>query len=101
MIRWAERLGIRFGPSQTPYEHADYLSRSLPAGEPYIRNITDEYVVYRFGGGAGDLTQADGDGEASGTVGNSWRELRPILQKAWMQRQVGDRRKKRNPFDLQ
>ncbi len=101
MIRWAERLGLRVGPSQTPYEHANHLSRSLPAGEPYIRNITDEYVVYRFGGGASGLTQADSEGEASGTVGNSWRELRPILQKAWMQRQVGDRGKKRNPFDLQ
>ncbi len=104
MLRWAERLGISLGAGQTPYEHANRLSRSLPGGRPYIDDITEEYVVYRFSGQVSEVSRQE-DGTLVLNTGSSaseaWQSLRPMLQKAWMQRQVGNRRRKRNPFDLQ
>lgn len=91
MVRWAGRIGIPLHIAQTPYEHADRLGRALPAGRPYINEITEEYVVYQFGGrarqtGDGTLTETDSAVEAA------WQTLRPLFQKIWMREQMSPRR---------
>jgi len=97
MIRWAERIGVWFGSGHTPYEHADQLSRSLPGGKPYIEEITDEYVHYRFSGkmkGMDDIPEngVEGEGFQSKTV-DSWKALQPLLMKEWLRRRTHRKKK--------
>lgn len=101
MVRWAERIGVLFGRGQTPYEQSDVLSRSLPAGKPYIQEITDEYVYYRF---SGRMQPADGGADDGRRVETfqartieSWKALRAIFMKEWLRQKT--RRKKRRKKD--
>jgi transglutaminase-like putative cysteine protease len=104
MVRWAERIGVLFGRGQTPYEQADVLSRSLPAGKPYIQEITDEYVYYRFSGRMQSadkenaVTEGAGDSQRVETFQartvESWKALRAMFMKEWL-RQKTHRKKRR------
>lgn len=104
LARWAERLGMRSRPSDTPYEHARSFSRVLPEGEPYIQTITQNYVHYRFSGQA--LTENGLASSATAPNGAglvySWQALNPLLWKAWMRKllRIVLRRQENNPFTL-
>lgn len=93
---WAQRLGIPFGEQQTPYEQARRLSRALPEGRGLIDDITDTYVLYRFSNRADRSAPVDGE-----HVVESWEELRPMLQRAWLRKNFMTRiRRKQNPYSL-
>jgi hypothetical protein len=102
--RWAERLGLRTRPSDTPYEQARSFSRVLPEGEPYIQTITQNYVHYRFSGQTlteGSVASSANTPNGAGLV-QSWQALNPLLWKAWLRKLMGIvlRRQERNPFAL-
>ena len=105
MVRWAERIGVLFGRGQTPYEQADVLSRSLPAGKPYIQEITDEYVYYRFSGRMQAQPKSAGQpAEAfQAKTAESWKALRAMFMKEWLRQKTRrkNRRKKKNAFTLE
>jgi transglutaminase-like putative cysteine protease len=89
--RWAARLGLAPGPSQTPYEQARRWSRALPASEPPIRTVADSYVHYRFARPAPDAPGPNGDAAYPGLT-QAWTELQPALWKAWLRRLLLGRR---------
>ncbi len=107
MVRWAERIGVFFGRGQTPYEQADVLSRSLPAGKPYIQEITDEYVYYRFSGRMQTQAKRASDGQHTETFQSrtldSWKALRAMFMKEWLRQKTHrkNRRKKKDAFTLE
>jgi hypothetical protein len=82
--RWAERLGLRPRPSETPYEQASTFGRALPEGQPFIKEITDSYVYYRFSQASarnGAIPHATRP--ASPPLLNAWQKLQPVLWRAW------------------
>lgn len=77
--RWGERLGLRTRPSDTPYEQAHTFGRALPDGQPFIAEITENYVRYRFG-----RQNELGVQEAAGSgLVRAWQGLHPLLWRAW------------------
>jgi len=44
IIRWGERLNLRWQAHQTPYEQARLMALAVPEGQPQIDSITDLYV---------------------------------------------------------
>ena len=90
MQNWAQRLGVGPATGQTPYEHARALGAALPEAQPYIEQITDNYVRFRF---------ARQDVPAAAALGNvqnpallqSWKQMETLFWKAWL-------RKLRNRF---
>ncbi|MEM7129247.1 MAG: transglutaminase domain-containing protein [Chloroflexota bacterium] len=100
MHNWAERLGIHFKSSDTPYEQAHQLVRVLPQGRKPIENITDSYVYYQFGRD-GEVAM-EGTGSGFGQPGGllpkgdmrilnkqldlpeSWNSLKSLFLKAWL-----------------
>jgi transglutaminase-like putative cysteine protease len=81
MWRFAAWLGVPAPPDQTPYERAQVLTILVPESHGPIQNITDMYVVERFGRGSGN-----GDGS---NAEEQWSLLRPSLWKNWLQKKVG------------
>lgn len=101
--RWAERLGLRTRTGDTPYEQARSFGRALPDGQPFIEEITENYVYYRFSGKNGasnDITP--GQVEQGTSLVQAWRTLHPMLWKAWWRNwlRVVLRRSGNNPFAL-
>jgi transglutaminase-like putative cysteine protease len=99
--RWAERLGLHTRASETPYEQARTFSRALPDGQPFISEITDTYVRYRFG-----PQPAEGEMPVNGATTvpgqrliEAWQQLQPMLWRAWG-RKLAKVNGRRNPFDL-
>lgn len=101
MHRWAERLGISFRLSATPYEQARELTQALPQGRRPIEQITESYVQQQFGPGEGLAVSASGDVNvgARGTLlpkgdvrilrnqmelPESWKHLQSLFVKAWV-----------------
>lgn len=107
---WAQRLGLRSEPAQTPYEQASRFGRVLPEARRPIDSITQSYVQFRFNrrapmqpaGTAQPLAEVPiedpGPGDASwsqehttrggGVHGpvRAWEEIKPLLWKAWLRR---------------
>ena len=86
MQRWAARVGIAARDHDTPYEHARALGGTLPQGRPFIDEITQVYVRYRFGRHGAAATQATDEAglAATGTrLTEAWQRLQPILVRAW------------------
>lgn len=84
---WGVRLGLRLRASDTPYEQARYLSRTLPGGQPQIAQITIAYVRYCY---SRPLTAADKmlpPGTNEGLV-QAWHQLRVALRRAWLYKMV-------------
>lgn len=105
--RWSERLGLRMHVSDTPYEQARSLGAALPEGQPYIHEITDTYVRYRFSRQNGATPPNNGaasDGSATGghRLVEAWQQLQPMLWRAWGRKvtAAGRRRRRNNPFSL-
>lgn len=99
--RWAERLGLRTRTGDTPYEQARSFGRALPDGRPFIEEITENYVYYRFSGHNGESSSAIPAAEGAGLV-QAWRRLHPVLWKAWGRNllRIVTRRSGDNPFAL-
>lgn len=77
--RYAEWLGMRASPDQTPYERAEALAAVVPEGQTAINHITDLYVVRRFGR-ACNLPEG-----YETEVQQQWGLLRPTLVRNWLQ----------------
>jgi transglutaminase-like putative cysteine protease len=99
--RWAERLGLHTRASETPYEQARAFSRALPDGQPFISEITDTYVRYRFGPqrAEGEVTVNGAANTTGQRLVEAWQQLQPMLWRAWG-RKLTALRGRRNPFDL-
>ena len=88
-------------PAQTPYEHARQVTAALPETAPYVQEITDTYVQFRFSRHA--ATPPDAAPVDAG-LNAAWRKLEPLFWHAWWQRlrqRVFGRKKVAiNPYDL-
>ena len=67
----------------TPYEREALLAKGLPQGSPFIRRIIEIYVQFRYAPRPEHL----GD-EVRSELNANWRQLRPVLLKAWLQRRL-------------
>ncbi len=98
---WAQRLGLGPTPAQTPYEHARQVSAALPETAPYVQEITETYVQFRFSRHA--ATPPDAPPVDVG-LNEAWRKLEPIFWRAWWQRLrqrfFGSKRSPTSPYDL-
>ncbi len=82
LIQWANRLGLRLLPSQTPNEHAAVIVSAVPEGRPAIVRITDLYVHERYSPELPDETQAQ-------DALMAWTTLQPSLRRHWLQQRLG------------
>jgi transglutaminase-like putative cysteine protease len=95
--RWAARLGLRSGETETPYEQSRRFGRALPAGRPMIQQIVHEYVLHRFAPHAAGVTAAT----AENPLGRAWQTLEPLFWRAWLRRFYWTKiRRRANPFAL-
>lgn len=83
MERWSQRIGLPIRLSQTPHEHASRLSSALPDAEPLVREVTDSYVRYRFGG-PGQTIELNAQPETP-ALWQTWKQLESIFWRAWRQ----------------
>lgn len=83
MERWSQRIGLPIRLNQTPYEHAQVLSDALPGAELLVRDVTDSYVRYRFGG-AGQTVEVDAHVRTP-ALWQTWKQLEAIFWRAWRQ----------------
>jgi transglutaminase-like putative cysteine protease len=84
LLNWVQRLGMATQTGETPYERADVLSQQIPTGTPFIRRITELYVLYRFG-----PHRAVSNHEAVQTeLAQNWQLLQPILWRTWFQKRI-------------
>lgn len=93
--RWSQRLGLPLRTSHTPHEHARALSGVLPEAEPYVREVTDTYVRYRFSGAEPAIEMQDQTSEPA--LWQTWRQLETVFWKAW--RRTWRQRLRRKPVD--
>ena len=111
MQLWSQRLGLNPAPEQTPYEQAGRLGRVLPDGKPFIDQITEGYVQYRFGNGSvqaqsaatvnGSGITSAGPTPAQRALPNAWQQLYRIFWRAWMRKFTSTKiRRRNNPFTL-
>ncbi|MBI3960432.1 MAG: transglutaminase domain-containing protein, partial [Chloroflexi bacterium] len=82
LIGWAQRLRLATQTGLTPYERSAILTQELPVGAPFIQRITDIYVQFRF------APRAIQGGESDGELESNWRQLRPVLLRAWLERRL-------------
>ncbi len=68
---WANWLGLKLRPHQTPYERATIISEAAPEGRSSIRKLTQQFVMRTFSAGKEGDPHFDSQGE--------WKLLRPIL----------------------
>ncbi|RME62186.1 MAG: DUF4129 domain-containing protein [Caldilineae bacterium] len=83
LLSWVQRLGLAFQDGLTPYERSERLAEALPGGEPFIARITDIYVRYRYAPRRSVAATQQMD-----VLDRSWRQLRPILWRAWLDRRL-------------
>jgi transglutaminase-like putative cysteine protease len=94
---WGERLGLSLRASDTPYEQARSLSRTLPGGQPQIKQLTDAYVRYCFRSPL--ARNADDPGLPTNEVlVNTWLQLHSRLRRAWLRRIFASLRRRRTRF---
>jgi transglutaminase-like putative cysteine protease len=95
--QWAGRLGLRPRASETPYEQAYFFGRALPEGQPFINEITEGYVRYRFGQPEADNGDAPLSTKlASPPLVSAWQQLHPVLWRAWGRKALGIVLRRRN-----
>ncbi|MBX2999614.1 MAG: transglutaminase domain-containing protein [Caldilineaceae bacterium] len=84
LLNWVQRLGMATQTGETPYERAAVLSQQIPTGTPFIRRITDIYVLHRFAPrrllGNHDAVQSE--------LAQNWQLLQPILWRTWFQKRI-------------
>jgi len=93
--RWSQRLGLPIRASYTPHEHARTVSGALPEAAPYVREVTDSYVRYRFSR-AEPVVEAPGQTQPP-ALWETWRRLESVFWKAWQRSWV--QRLRRKPVD--
>ena len=81
---WGERLGASISPAQTPSERAVVMTRVLPDGKGPIKKLTDQFILSRYS--REQITDAGFDPQSE------WAELRPMLNRKWVNKQVEDRK---------
>ncbi len=74
--RWSIRVGLGRKPSQTPFEHAAVLSRTVPEGAAPIQHITATYVREQF-------SQTTVPPAELGALSGEWLKLQPVLRRYW------------------
>jgi len=82
MERWSQRLGSPVRVDRTPYEHAERLGAAVPDAAPLVRDVTDSYVRYRFGGPAQSIELEPATGDAP-LLWQTWRKLEGLFWKQW------------------
>jgi transglutaminase-like putative cysteine protease len=82
---WAERLGLMFRPTHTPYERASMLSVEVPLGREPLRRLAHQYVRLRFS----QAQASDPEFEPR----QEWKILRPLLLRQAIIRQLARLRK--------
>lgn len=100
MLRWAKRLGIPLRPSDTPYEQARRLVQIVPAGRMLIQTLIDGYVYLLFRRKAATGATLTPNNPAPANLLHSWRQLQPVLWKAWVQRSTRFLWQRKNQFQL-
>jgi transglutaminase-like putative cysteine protease len=80
LSRWATWMGI--GQEHTPYEQAHELSQRAPTSGEQAQQITQLYVVNRYGA----RSQADTKDER--TALSAWERARRELRKTWLRARV-------------
>ena len=65
----------------TPYEREALLAEGLPQGSPFIRRIIEIYVQFRYAPRPEHL-----EDEVRSELNDNWRQLRPVLLRAWLRR---------------
>lgn len=93
--RWSQRLGFPMRISHTPHEHARAVRGALPEAAPYVDEVTDSYVRYRFSGAAPAGEPAGQTGEPP--LWQTWRQLESVFWKTW--RRTWGGRLRRKPVD--
>lgn len=78
LVEWVRRF-LRLAPlaHQTPHEYAGSVTSMVPQGRSAVEQITDLYVMERFGGKPVPGEQAE----------TAWRETWPLLLRRWLRRQ--------------
>ena len=75
LSRW---LGYPRRETQTPYEHANDLSQTLPQVKPHINFITQEYVRHEFS------RSVTATATTRMRIGDSWRSIKPAFYRAFL-----------------
>lgn len=100
MQRWTQRLGLGPSPTQTPYEHARQVAAALPETQPYVQEITETYVQFRFR----PPRTEPGAAAVDPALNQTWRKLEPFFWRAWWQRLrqriFGRKARAANHYDL-
>jgi transglutaminase-like putative cysteine protease len=79
--RWATRLRIPWGASQTPLERATAFNQAVPEAEPTVGRLARLFVAERYG------RETPGDEALTGLIAE-WERLGPTLWKQWLSRQL-------------
>lgn len=98
--RWAGRIGVQSPASETPYEQARALGRFIPEGRASISAITQSYVRYRFRPHPGDPPHVPVDAQAGPRLFGAWKELEPVLWRAWLRKIMRRPGPNRDPYAL-
>jgi hypothetical protein len=81
MLQVANWIGLGKKPSQTPYEHAQLLTKNLPPIEDEVNFITDEYVRQAFS--SKPLSR-----NIREKALDAWEDIRPTLYRAIFERRL-------------
>lgn len=82
---WSRWLGVSLSPAATPHEQADALATAVPTAKDGIRTLTHQYILTLFS--PQHQTETDFDPLPV------WKQLRPILLKQTLSRQLARLRK--------
>ncbi len=88
--QWGESLGVPIAASQTPIERAQALSDAIPSGQKPIDNITNQLITTRY--------SEDKVGDPNFNPQNEWKELRPLLNREWVNQKLSAVRRLKNRF---
>ena len=85
---WGDRLGASISPAQTPTERAKVMIDVLPSGQKPIDTVTEQFIVSRYS----QQQQTDPNFDLK----SEWKELRPMLNKKWVNQRIQAVRRWRN-----
>ncbi len=88
LLHWAVRLQFAPHPALTPYERSALLVEQLPQGSPFIERITEIYVQFRYAQRPGPVQEPIAPHNVEQELNDNWRQLRPVLWKAWLRRKT-------------
>lgn len=75
--RWAARLRIPWGASQTPWERATAFNQAVPEAQPMVGRLAGLFVAERYG-------REEAGPEVMAGLIEDWERLGPTLWKRWL-----------------